>query len=120
MDDKKMPKDPEEELAAEIGSVFAHFAPGGKFAPIEDRNEYEKLIESLPPEEQELTRELTNFADLTKYFAERKMKTGSDIADAMFAAAKLTIPERTARVREINQVLMERLNRAGETPKFRN
>jgi len=120
MEDKKTAKEPSKELAEEIKKLFAHFAPGGKFAPIEDRYEYEKSIESLPPEEQELTRELTNYADLLRYFADRKMKTGSDIADAMFVAAKLPVPERTARIREINQVLMERLNRAGESTEFRN
>lgn len=111
---------PEDALAAEIAKVLKQFQPGGKFGPIEDRNEFEKLIESLPPQEQELTRELTHHADLLKYFAERKMKTGSDIADAMMVAAKLPVPERIERIRNINQILMERLSRAGQTPEFRN
>lgn len=121
MEDKKLVKnDLTKELAAEFRKLFGHFAPGGKFAPIEDRYEYEKSLEAMPPEERELTRELTNHADLLRYFAEQKLKTGSDIADAMFAAAKLPVPERTARVREINQVLMERLNRAREADELRN
>lgn len=116
-----MPKqEPQDMLAAEIAKVFLQFQPGGKFGPLEDRNEFDKLVESLPPEEQELTRELTHYTDLVRYFAERKLKTGSDIADAMFAAAKLAVPERIARIREINQVLMERLNRVGQSDGFRN
>ena len=111
---------PEDMLTAEIARVLRQFQPGGKFGPIEDPSEFEKLIQSLPPEEQELTRELTHYTDLVRYFAEHKIKTGSDIADAMFAAAKLSVPERTARTREINQVLMERLNRAGKGDGFRN
>jgi hypothetical protein len=107
-------------LANELAKLFQHFQPGGKFGPIEDRYEYEKGIDSLPPEEQELVRELTNYADLVKYFADCKMKTGPDIADAMFAAAKLPLTERAARVREINQVLMERLKDAGEGAQLRN
>jgi guanyl-specific ribonuclease Sa len=116
-----MPKQkPEDALAAEIAKVLRQFQPGGKFAPIEDRTEFEQVIKSLPPEEQELTRELTNHADLLRYFAERNMKTGSDIADAMFAAAKLPVPERTDRIREINRVLMERLNHADQSDGLRN
>src|SRR5215469_11077965 len=116
-----MPEEkPEDALAAEIAKVLKQFQPGGQFGPIEDRDEFEKLIESLPPEEQELTRELTHHADLLRYFAERKLKTGSDIADAMFAAARLPVHERIERIRAINQVLMERLNRVGETSEFRN
>jgi hypothetical protein len=111
---------PEGNLADELAKLFQHFRPGGKYGPIEDRYEYEKGIEALPPEEQELVRELTNYADLVKYFADRKLKTGSDIADAMFAAANLPVEQRTARVREINQVLMERLKNAGEGAQFRN
>lgn len=121
MEDKKLAKnDLTKELAEEFRKLFGHFAPGGKFAPIEDRYEFEQSLETLPPEERELTRELTNHADLLKYFAEQKLKTGPDIADAMFAAAKLPVPERTARVREINQVLMERLNRARQTDELWN
>lgn len=113
-------KKPEDALAAEIAKVLEQFQPGGQFGPIEDRNEFEKLIESLPPQEQELTRELTHHADLLRYFVERKMKTGSDIADAMFAAGKLPITERIERIRNINQILLERLSRVGQTPEFRN
>jgi hypothetical protein len=109
-----------EMLADVMAELFQRSQMGGKFGPIEDRYEYEKGIKLLPPEEQELVRELTNYADLVKYFAGRKMKTGADIADAMFAAAKLPLAERTGRVRQINQVLMERLNDAGEGAQFRN
>jgi hypothetical protein len=113
-------KEPEGNLADELAKLFRHFQPGGQYGPIEDRYEYEKGIEALPPEERELARELTNYADLVKYFAEHKLKTGPDIADAMFAAAKLPVDQRTARVREINQVLMERLKNAGQGAQFRN
>ena len=113
-------QEPEDKLAAEIAEVLLQFQPGGKFGPIADRNEFDKLVDSLPPDEKELTRELTHYADLIRYFAEQNLKTGSDIADAMFAAAKLPVPERTARIREINQVLMERLNRAGQGDGVRN
>jgi hypothetical protein len=112
--------EPKDNLADELAKLFQHFQPGGRYGPIEDRYEYEKGIKALPPEERELARELTNYADLVKYFADHKLKTGPDIADAMFAAAKLPVDLLTARVREINQVLMERLKNAGQGTEFRN
>ncbi len=96
------------------------FQPGGKFAPINDRYEYEKGIESLPPQEQELVKELTNFADLCKYFEEHNQELDPSVARAMSEAAKLPVPERIARIREINQKLMRAVNDAGEGAKFRN
>ena len=119
MDDKKTPEDLMEEMAEEIGKVFAHFAPGGKFGPIEDPEEYEKLTGTLPPLERELNREVTNFVRLVDYFGRQKIKLGPEIADAMFAAAKLPIPQRIIRVRKINQGLMKRLGHAGESSEFR-
>lgn len=111
---------PENSLAAGIAKLFKEFQPGGKYAAVEDRKQFEKMTESLPPEERELARELTNYADLLRYFSERKIKTGPDIADAMFAAARLPIPERIERIREINQTLMERLSRADQGHGVRN
>ncbi len=96
------------------------FQPGGKFAPIHDRYEYEERMESLPPEERELVKELTNFADLCKYFEEQKQELDPSVARAVKEAAKLPLPERTARIREINQKLMQAVNDAGEGTPFRN
>jgi hypothetical protein len=96
------------------------FQPGGKFAPINDRYEYEKGMESLSPEEQELVKELTNFADLCKYFEEHNQELDPSFARAVMEAAKLPVPERTARIREINQRLMTAVNDAGEGAQFRN
>jgi len=104
----------------ELDQVFNQFQPGGKLAPIEDRFEYEKGIEALPPEEREVVRELTNFADLCKYFSERKQKLGSEVVAAIAQVHKLPIAERAASVREINQKLIERIHDAGQDTQFRN
>ena len=96
------------------------FQPGGKFAPINDRYEYEQGMESLPPQERELVKELTNFADLCKYFEEHNQELDSSVARAMSEAAKLPVPERIARIREINQKLMRAVHDAGEGAQFRN
>ena len=119
MEDKKAPKDLRQEIAAEISKVFEHFAPGGKFGPIEDPKEYEELTASLPPLQRELNREITNFIQLVDYFEREKIKLTPDVADAMFSAAKLPVEERIGRVREINQMLMKRLDHVGKGAAFR-
>lgn len=114
-----MDESPARKLAGEIQKLFQHSEPGGALAPFESRSAFEKEIESLPLDERELALELANYADLLKFFSDQKLKTGSDIADAMLGAAKLPLPERTARIREINRTLMERLQDAGQTTPFR-
>src|SRR5258708_10882383 len=94
------------------------FQPGGKFAPINDRYEYEQGMESLPPQERELVKELTNFADLCKYFEEHNQELDPSVAHGMSEAAKLPLEDRIARIREINQKLMRAVNDAGEGAKF--
>jgi hypothetical protein len=97
-----------------------HFEPGGKFAPIKNRFEYEKRMESLLPQERELVKELTNFADLCKYFEEHNRKLDGSFAEAVRQAAKLPLEERTVHIREINQRLMAALEDAGEGTQLRN
>ena len=116
MSDKKS----DENRIGEAKEGSNQFQPGGKFAPIHDRYEYEKGMESLPPEERELVKELTNFADLCKYFEEHNQELDPSFARGVMEAAKLPVPERTARIREINQRLMEAVNDAGEGAQFRN
>ena len=116
MTDKKSDQTP----PGKTGEVSRPFQPGGKFAPIEDRYEYEKGIKSLPPQEQELVKELTNFADLCSYFEKRDGKVDPSVARAMNEAAKLPLEEKIARIREINQRLMQAVDDAGDGAQFRN
>jgi hypothetical protein len=119
MDENKTPEELMEEMGREIEKVFAHFAPGGKFGPIEDPEEYERLTGTLPPLERELNREVTNFIHMVDYCGRKKIKLDSSFADAMFAAAKLPVVDRIPRVREINQMLLKRLDDAGQADSFR-
>jgi hypothetical protein len=119
MDEPKTIEELEKELADEISDVLTHFAPGGQFGPIEDPAEYERLIDSLPQPERDLKRELTNFARLLDNFDRAKLKKPYGIADAMFAAAELPIPERIVRIREINETLMKQLANVCPGAQFR-
>ena len=119
MTDEKPPNPIEEQLAEEIAKVLKHFAPGGKFAPIEDPAEYEKLRESLPPAEREVNLAFTQFAQLLDFLERQNIKVGMDVANAISAAVRLPLEEQAARIREINQTLMKRINDAGEGPAIR-
>lgn len=118
-EDEKPANEVAKELGEEFRKIFAHFAPGGKFGPIEDPEAYEQMVNSLPPLERELNRELTNFFRLMDYFGREKLPLTPDIADAMLAAAKLPIKGRISRVHEINQTMMKRLDHASKGTQFR-
>ena len=113
-------QDSNDTRSAKLKQRPSHLEVGGKFAPIENRFEYEKGMESLPPQERELVKELTNFAELCKYFEEHNRKLDASFAEAVKQAAKLPLEERTARIREINQRLMAALEDAGEGTQVRN
>ena len=110
---------PQKELLQEMAQLFKRFDKGGDLAPIEDRDEWDKLVESKPPEERELVKELARFADLWRYFRERKEKLGLEIVNAISQVHKLPVPERIVRLQEINQKLMELGSDAGQGAQFR-
>lgn len=110
---------PQTDLLKEMARLFKRFDKGGDLAPIEDRNEWDKLVASKSPEERELLGELARFADLWRYFQELKEKLGPEIVKALGEASNLPLPERIARLKEINQKLMERVGDACEGAWFR-
>jgi hypothetical protein len=111
---------PQKELLQEMARLFKRFQKDGDLAPIEDRGEWDKLVESKPPEERELLKELARFADVWRYFQEQKEKLGPEIVEAISQVHKLPVPERIARLKEINQKLMERVGDAGEGAQLRH
>jgi hypothetical protein len=100
---------PQEALLQELARLFGRFQPGGDLAPIEDRDQWDELVKSKPPEEQELANELARFADLWRYLQERNEKLGPEIVKALAEVHKLPFALRAARVREVNQELMKRI-----------
>lgn len=100
---------PQETLLQELTRLFRRFQTGGDLAPIEDGEQWDELVSSNPPEEQELVMELARFADLWRYFQERNEKLGPATVNALAEVHKLPVTLRAARVREINQELMSRI-----------
>jgi hypothetical protein len=111
---------PQNELLQEISRLFKRFQSGGDLTPIEDRGQWDNLVESKPPEQRELLKELARFTDLWRYFQERKEKLGPEIADAISQVHKLPVPERISRLKQLNQKLMERVSSVGQGAQFRN
>ena len=111
---------PQKELLQEMAQLFKRFDKGGDLASIEDRNQWDKLVESRPPEERELVEELARFVDLWRYFQERSEKLTPEIVNAICEVHKLPVGERTPRLKEINQKLMERVVDAGPRAQFRH
>ena len=103
-----------EEEAKETKGAFARVGPGGDLGPVEDRNEYDQRLKSLPAGKKELAEESARFADLCQYFERQRMDVPVEILDQLGRASTLAIPERIEALKKLNQRLMEYLNDAGE------
>jgi hypothetical protein len=116
-----MPEDtPQQELLDEMARPFKRFEKYGDLSPVEDRDSWDKLVESKPLEERELIEELARFADLWRYFQGHQQKLGPEIVDAISDLHKLPVAQRTTRLKEINLKLMERIGDAGQGAQSRH
>jgi hypothetical protein len=109
-----MPKDTKRQRG-----VLDKFEVGGQFGPIDDRSEYERRLDSLPPDEKELAHESTRFADLCRYFSDQKMDIPPHVLDQVGALSKCPIADRIRVFKAVNKSLMEYLDDAGEDPQVR-
>jgi hypothetical protein len=109
-----MSKDEQQALRESATGSLAKFLPGGEFGPITNRQEYEKKVNALPPEQREFAEESTRFADIWQYFSEHRMQLPKDVVNQIGGLAQLTTVEQTFALRRVNQELMEYLNDVGE------
>jgi len=63
-----MPKGEKQQHRGAVGK----FDAGGELGPIEDRNEFERRLDALPPDQKELAQENTRFADLCATFLTKR------------------------------------------------
>jgi hypothetical protein len=101
------------------GGAAGEFDAGGEFGPIEDRNEFERRLDALPPDQKELAQENARFADLCRYFSDRRMDIPPQALDQIARLARLAIEDRIRVLKDANQTLMEYLNDVGEDPQIR-
>lgn len=112
--------DVQNDLVVEVMNLVGRYQAGGDYGPVEDRAEWEKLLASKSPEERELLEQLARFADLWRYFRERKEKLGGEVLNALKQVKTMPVPERIALFREINLKLMERVGDAGSGARLRH
>lgn len=94
-------------------SPLGQFEPGGSRGPIEDRTEYENTVsEVADPEQREFLQEASRFATTWEYLSTLQMELPPDVAAdvVQLKDPKLSIAERTSRMRGVNQRLMEFIN----------
>jgi hypothetical protein len=108
-----MPKDEKHREA--VGK----FDAGGELGPIEDRNEFERRLDALLPDQKELAQENVRFADLCRYFSDKKMDIPPQVLDQVGRLARLPIVDRIRALKDANRTLMEYLNDVGEDPQIR-
>ncbi len=109
----------EKDISTLIAEMRKQFQPGGKLAPIEDLAEYERQMNALPAGERELAQEVTIYANLCRFFSEKNWSVPFHIRQAVREVRKLEVPERTARMREVNQALMENIHSASSDTELR-
>src|ERR1051326_8971472 len=96
------------------------FDIGGELGPIESRKIREERLNRLPVAERELAEESARLADLCQYFSAKRMDIPSQILDQLGGLSRLPIPDRIRALKDINQALMEYLDRVGEDPQLRH
>ena len=114
-----MLKDEKENRSKQESGALDKFEPGGELGAIEDRNEREQRLNSLPAGEKKLAEESARFADLCQYFLQKKMDIPTSIVERIGNVSKLPAPDRICAMKDINRELMEYLNDAGQDPGIR-
>jgi len=95
------------------------FDAGRELGPIEDRVEYDRRLDALPPDQRELAQESARFADLCRYFSDKKMDIPPQVLDQVGGLARLPIADRIRVLKDANRTLMENLSDVGENPQIR-
>jgi hypothetical protein len=106
---------PKEQKSKNTTGALARFGSGGDLGPVEDRNEYDQRLKSLPAGEKELAEESARFADLCQYFERQRMDVPVEVLDQLGRASRLPISERLEAMKKLNKRLMEYLNDAGDS-----
>jgi len=69
--------------------------------------------------EKDLAEVCARFADMCQYFSQENMDLPPQIVDEVRQVSQLAVGDRIARMKRLNQELMEYLNDAGPAPQIR-
>jgi hypothetical protein len=70
-------------------------------------------------QEKDLAEVCARFADVCQYFSQQNMDLPANIVDEVRSVSKLVVEDRVARMKRLNEELMEYLNTAGLGPQIR-
>ena len=101
------------------GTTVGIFEAGGEFGPTEDRDEYKQRLDALPAEENELAELCARFADICRYFAEKKIDIPALVLDMVDRLSRSSVRNRIRILKDANQRLIGFLNDVGKDPKIR-
>jgi hypothetical protein len=102
-----------------VKGALDRFESGGDLGSVEDGNEYDNRLDSLPPGEKELAQESARFADICQYFECQRMDVPMEILDQLGRASRLAIPERIDAMKKLNRKLLEYLDNVRQDPGIR-
>ena len=114
-----MSKDEKENRSKPESGALGKFGPGGELGPLDDRNEYQQRLNSLPAEQKDLAEESTRFADLCQYFSQQRMDIPTSVVERVRNVSKLPVKDRIRAMKDINRELMEYFNDVGQDPGIR-
>ena len=114
-----MSKDKKKNRSQPKSGALDKFEPGGESGPLDDRNEYQQRLNSLPAEQKEFAGESTRFADLCQFFSQQRMDIPASIVEGVRNVSKLPVKDRTRAMKDINRELMEYLSNVGQDPGIR-
>ena len=79
----------------------------------------ERSCDAAAAQEKELAEVCARFADLCQYFSQQNMDLPAQIVDEVRSVSKLAVADRVARMKLLNQELMEYLHGASPGPQVR-
>jgi len=83
------------------------------------RRQKERSCDAASAQQKELAEVCARFADLCQYFSQENMNLPAHIVEQVRSVSKLAVEERVARMKRLNQELMEYLQAASPRPQIR-
>jgi hypothetical protein len=94
--------------------------PGSPLSPIGQGNTRDREPTLLSVDQQELADVCARFADVCDYFSRQSMDLPANVLDDIGRVSKLSVPDRIAAMKRLNQDLMEYLQDVGQDSRIRH
>jgi hypothetical protein len=97
----------------------SHSTKGVQMTANDTRLQKERGHDADSTQEQELAEVCARFADVCQYFSQQKIDLPAHLVDEVRLVSKLAVADRVARMKRLNQELMEYLHSTGPGPQVR-